>query len=70
MKLSKKYELNSNDLQSILRNLAIIYWPVLMLLLNQLQEGNFDFKVLYALAISVTIDVIRRFLKDYTQWKN
>ena len=67
MKLSKKYELNSKDLKAIIRNLAIIYWPVLMLFLDQIQKWQFDLKVLYALWVSITIDVIRRYLKDYTK---
>jgi hypothetical protein len=50
-----------------MRNIAIIYSPVVLLFLDQIQNWNFDYKILIALAISTTIDTIRRFLKDYTK---
>jgi hypothetical protein len=49
------------------RTAMIIYSPVILLFLDQIQSWNFDIKILYALGVSVTIDVIRRFLKDYTK---
>lgn len=66
-KMSKKYELSKEDVKKILRTTAIIYTPVLLLFLDQIQNWQFDIKILYALAVSVTIDTVRRFLNDYTK---
>lgn len=65
--VSKRLELNKSDVQKILRNAAIIYWPVMLLFLDQIQNGELDYKILVALAISVTIDTMRRYFKDYTK---
>jgi len=65
--MSKSFELWKEDYKRIARQITIIYTPVLLLFLQQLQTWNFDYKVLYALAISTTIDIVRRFLRDYTK---
>lgn len=62
--LSKKNSLNIGDLKSILRNVAIIYSPVFLLFLDQVQEWNFDEKILIALAISTSVDIFRRFIRE------
>lgn len=67
--MSQKYQLNKDDLTKVLRQIAIIYWPVLILFLDQIETWEFDYKVILALTISITIDICRRFLKDYTQNK-
>jgi hypothetical protein len=54
-------------LEKVVRNIAIIYSPVILLFLDQIQSWEFDVKILYALAISTTIDITRRYLKDYTK---
>ena len=64
---SKKFELSKTDLEKVVRNIAIIYSPVILLFLDQIQSWEFDVKILYALAISTTIDITRRYLKDYTK---
>ena len=64
---SKKFELSKTDLEKVVRNIAIIYSPVILLFLDQIQSWEFDVKILYALAISTTIDIVRRYLKDYTK---
>lgn len=63
---SKSLQLNKEDLKAIFRQIAIIYSPVILTGLEQIQAGEFDVKILYVLAVSVTIDTIRRYLKDYT----
>ncbi len=65
--LSKKFELSKTDVEKVVRNIAIIYSPVILLFLDQIQSWQFDIKILYALAISTTIDIVRRYLKDYTK---
>jgi len=60
-------ELNKEDWKRIIRQIAIIYWPVWLLCLQQLDTWNFDYKVLWALALSITFDIGRRYLKDYIQ---
>jgi len=67
MEWSKKFDINKEDVKKIIRQFAIIYWPVALLFLDQAEHGTFDYKVLVALFISLSIDVIRRWLKDYTQ---
>lgn len=65
--MSKKYCIDIIDMQKWLRNALIIYTPVFLLALNQLQNWNFDIKIIYASIISITIDLVRRFLNDYTK---
>ncbi len=65
--MSKRFELNKTDIQKIIRNIAIIYWPVGLLFLEQIQKWEFDYKILLALVISTSIDVARRYLTDYTK---
>lgn len=65
--MSKRFELNSTDIQKIIRQIAIIYWPVVLLFLDQIQKWEFDYKILLALIISTSIDVARRYLTDYTK---
>jgi hypothetical protein len=64
---SEKFTLSKEDIKKVMRTAMIIYSPVILLFLDQIQSWNFDIKILYALGVSVTIDVIRRFLKDYTK---
>ena len=64
---SEKFALSKEDLKKVIRTAMIIYSPVILLFLDQIQKWEFDIKILYALGVSVTIDVIRRFLKDYTK---
>jgi hypothetical protein len=65
--MSKRFELNKEDYRRILRNVIVIYSPVIILGLDQIQSWSFDTGVLYALAISISIDALRRYLTDYTK---
>ena len=64
---SEKYKLDKQDLKAIKKQIIIIYTPVILLFLDQIEKWQFDIKILWALALSITIDLIRRFLKDYTK---
>lgn len=65
--MSKSFELNKEDYKRIIRQIAIIYSPVLLLFLDQMGKGQFDLKIVYALILSTSIDVIRRYLTNYTK---
>lgn len=65
--MSTKYKLNTEDLRRILRNVAIVYSPVILLFFDQIQKWTFDMTILYALFVSTSIDIARRFLNDYTK---
>ena len=64
---SEKYKLDKQDLKAIKKQIIIIYTPVILLFLDQIEKWQFDLKILWALGLSITIDIIRRFLKDYTK---
>jgi len=61
---SKKYSLDKKDWGNIWKTILAIYSPVIIVFLDQIQEMVFDYKILVALAISVTVDIIRRFIAD------
>lgn len=65
--MSKKYELNWEDIKRLIRATLIMYAPVCLLFLNQIQNNTFDYKILWALIISTTIDIFRRLLQDNTK---
>lgn len=65
--MSKQFELNLLDLKKWLRTAIIIYAPVLLIALNQLQEWKFDINILYWATVSITIDLIRRYLTNYSK---
>ena len=67
MDKSKRLQLNREDLKKIVRHAAIIYGPVVLMFLDQIQSGEFDWKILWVLSLSVTIDFIRRLFTDYTK---
>lgn len=55
------------DFKKWIRTAIIIYAPVLLITLNQLQEWKFDINILYWATISITIDLIRRYLTNYSK---
>ena len=61
---SKKYTLNKEDYKRIVRQIVIIYSPVILLFLDQIQKWQFDYKILIALAVSTTFDIVRRFIRE------
>jgi len=64
---SKKYQLDIDSIKRLLQKAIIFYTPVILVLLDQVQKWNFDYKILYAMWLSMTIDLIRRFLTDYSK---
>lgn len=67
--MSKKYCLSMTDIKKIARNIAILYSPVILIFFEQIQHWVFDEKILYALFLSTTIDIVRRYATDYTEKK-
>jgi len=67
--MSKWYSLSKTDLKKVLRQIVIIYSPVILLFLNQIKDWHFDMKIIYALILSTTIDIARRYITDYTKVK-
>jgi len=65
--ISWKYELSKVDIFNWLRMVLIIYSPVLLMFFDQIEKNVFDFKILYVLWVSITIDLIRRYIKDYKE---
>ena len=66
---SKKYQLDIEAVKRLLQKAIIFYTPVILALLTQLQNWNIDYKVLYAMAVWITIDLLRRFFTDYSKAK-
>lgn len=67
---SKRFELNLDDLRWILRQIIILYTPVITLFLEQIASSQLDPKIIISLFMSTTIDIIRRFITDYTNGNN
>ena len=67
---SQKFCLNKKDFEEIFKQIIIIYSPVFFLFLDQIESWEFDIKIIFALFISITLDMVRRFLTDYTSTKN
>ena len=62
---SNRFEFDKELLIRRTRTAVIIYTPVILLLLNQIEAGEFNINLLYASTISITIDLIRRWIKNY-----
>jgi len=65
--MSNKYELKKEDLKRIVRQILIIYTPVILIFLEQIQSGNFDMKIIYGLIAGTSIDGLRRYLTNYNK---
>lgn len=63
---SQKFSLDKTDIKEISKQVIIIYSPVFLLFLDQIESWEFDIKFIFALIISTTIDIARRFIKDYS----
>lgn len=62
---SRRFELSEKDFSSIIRQIFIIYTPVIYLFLDQLKSGEIDYRIILALLISTTADILRRYLTNY-----
>jgi len=63
---SPKFSLDNSDIKEIFKQAIIIYSPVILLFLEQIEKWEFDIKIIFALIISTSIDIARRFITDYT----
>jgi len=63
---SQKFSLDNSDIKEIFKQTIIIYSPVILLFLEQIEKWEFDIKIIFALIISTSIDIARRFITDYT----
>ena len=64
---SAKFQLDKDSIKRLLQKAIIFYTPVILVLLDQVQNWTIDYKILYAMWLSMTIDLIRRFLTDYSK---
>lgn len=67
---SKRFELDLDDLRSILRQIIILYTPVITLFLEQIASSQLEPKFIISLFLSTTVDIIRRFITDYSNGNN
>ena len=56
--------LNKEDIKNILRQIAIFFTPVWILLLDQIEAWQIDFTILYGFAISIVLEAVRRYLRE------
>lgn len=64
---SAKFQLDKDSIKRLLQKAVVFYTPILLVLLDQVQKWIFDYKILYAMGVSMTIDLVRRFLTDYSK---
>ena len=64
---SKKYQIDIETFKRLLQKAIVFYTPVILVLLDQIQKWTIDYKILYAMAVWITIDLVRRFLTDYSK---
>lgn len=67
VKWSKRFELDTETLKRLGRTALIMFTPVILLFLNQIQTWTMDYKIIVATAMWIWIDAIRRFLTDYSK---
>ncbi|MFB0965702.1 MAG: hypothetical protein WA194_07145 [Patescibacteria group bacterium] len=71
--MSAKNTLDVTDAKKTARSAAVFYLPVLLAVLVSIQNGHYDIETLknvaIASAISVTADLIRRYMADNTSAK-
>lgn len=65
-KWSESFEFDMTIIKSVIRQIIILYTPIILLSLDQIQSWTIDYKIILALFISTTIDIIRRYLADYS----
>jgi len=61
---SKANSLNTEDVKKIARQVLIFFAPVAIILLDQLESWEFDYKILAALACSIVIESVRRYIRE------
>ena len=66
-KWSKAFQLDMETLKRLWRTALIMFTPVILLFLDQIQTWTMDYKIIVATAMGIWIDAIRRFLTDYSK---
>ena len=60
---SNAFSLNKQDVIDCLHQFVVWYGPVILLVMNQLQSGTFSWNSISALALSITTDLVIRYVK-------
>ena len=66
---SGRFQIDQKILKSTFRNALIIYGSVFALFLDQIQAWTINTKILWWATLAITIDLLRRWYKDYTNIK-
>lgn len=64
---SKMFQLDIETLKRLGRTALIMFTPVILLFLDQIQNGTMDWRIIWATAMWIWADAIRRFLTDYSK---
>lgn len=64
---SWKYQFDITSFKKLARNSLIMFTPVILLFLDQIQAWTMDYKIIVATAMGIWIDAVRRFLTDYSK---
>jgi hypothetical protein len=67
VKWSKKFQLDTETLKRLLRTALIMFTPVILIFLDQIQNGTMDWRIIWATAMWIWADAVRRFLTDYSK---
>lgn len=51
---SSKFQLDKESIKRLLQKAFIFYTPVILVLLDQIQKWNIDYKILYAMGLGLT----------------
>ena len=60
---SNMFSLNKNDVVKIIHNTFIVFGPVLLVMMTQIQAGQIDMNIIYALIFTTIIDIMKRFMR-------
>ena len=64
---SKEFEFNKGDFVRLLRAVVIFYWPLIIIFLDRIEvmitSWEIDYRLAWALFISMLFEWIRRYLK-------
>ena len=66
-KWSKRFQLDTETLKRLGRTALIMFTPVILIFLDQIQNWTMDWKIIWATAMWIWIDAVRRFLTDYSK---
>lgn len=64
---SDRFQFDIEIIKRWLRSSAIVFAPAIVIFLNQIQSGVFDTNALKVAVVASVIDLIRRYVTDYTK---